>query len=105
MLLSNCRKSLSFLLTFTTFSPIHSNCHPTQLLLILQVTTQKLEWKAESKIGSLDNATHKPVGGAKKIETKKLDFKEKATSKIGSLQNATHKPAGGNVKVKGAEKQ
>ncbi|UYV84780.1 MAP2 [Cordylochernes scorpioides] len=65
------------------------------------VVTQKLEWNTSSKIGSLDNATHKAGGGEKKILTQKLNFKEKAQSKIGSLENAAHKPGGGNVKVRG----
>lgn len=50
-------------------------------------------------MGSLDNATHKPGGGEKKIESVKLDFKDKAKPKIGSLDNTTHKPGGGNIKV------
>ncbi|KAF6206462.1 hypothetical protein GE061_017695, partial [Apolygus lucorum] len=80
----------------------------------------------KSKIGSLENAKHKPGGGQIKIESRKLDFKagprieakndtyspgggEKkiqqvklqwnAKSKIGSLENATHKPGGGDKKI------
>ena len=34
---------------------------------LYQIHTQKLEWKAESKIGSLDNATHKAGGGTKMV--------------------------------------
>lgn len=59
----------------------------------------KLQWNAKPKVGSLDNATHKPGGGEKKIESVKLDFKDKAKPKIGSLDNTTHKPGGGNIKV------
>jgi hypothetical protein len=33
----------------------------------LQIINEKLEVKAESKIGSLDNVGHKPGGGEKKI--------------------------------------
>lgn len=58
-----------------------------------------MEWNASSKIGSLQNATYKPGGGDKKIETKKLDFKEKAKPKVSSTVNITHKPGGGDVKV------
>jgi len=59
----------------------------------------KLAWNAKSKVGSLENATHKPGGGDKKIETVKLDFKEKAKPKIGSKENVKHQPGGGDVKV------
>lgn len=50
-------------------------------------------------MGSLDNKTHKPGGGDKKIETVKLDFKDKAKPKIGSKDNIKHTPGGGAVKV------
>lgn len=79
-----------------------------------------------SKIGSLENATHKPGGGHVKIETKKIDIKAAprieakneayvpkggdkkivttkltwtAKPKIGSLDNAHHKPGGGDKKI------
>lgn len=66
---------------------------------LFQITQVKLQWNAKPKVGSLDNATHKPGGGEKKIESVKLDFKDKAKPKIGSLDNTTHKPGGGNIKV------
>ena len=69
---------------------------------MLQIPQQKLQWNAKSKIGSLDNATHKPGGGDKKIETVKLDFKDKAKSKVGSKDNIKHTPGGGTVKVSAA---
>lgn len=47
----------------------------------------------------MDNATHKPGGGDKKIETVKLDFKDKAKSKVGSKDNIKHIPGGGVIKV------
>lgn len=59
----------------------------------------KLQWNAKSKVGSLENATYKPGGGDKKIETVKLDFKDKAKPKVGSKDNAKHVPGGGSVKV------
>ena len=34
---------------------------------LAQIETQKLEWKTTSRVGSLDNATHKPGGGDKKV--------------------------------------
>lgn len=64
-----------------------------------QITQKKLQWNAKSKIGSLENATHKPGGGDKKIESIKLDFKDKAKPKVASTVNITHKPGGGDVKV------
>lgn len=81
----------------------------------------------KSKIGSLENATHKPGGGNIKIENRKIDFSTtssrvtakndaylpgggdkkiqqqklnwSAKSKIGSLENTTHKPKGGDKKI------
>lgn len=67
--------------------------------VFVQIQQQKLQWNAKSKIGSLENAHHKPQGGDKKIETVKLDFKEKAKPKIGSKDNIKHVPGGGDVKV------
>lgn len=65
-----------------------------------QISQVKLQWNAKSKVGSLDNATYKPGGGDKKIETVKLDFKDKAKPKVGSKDNAKHIPGGGAVKVR-----
>lgn len=56
-------------------------------------------WNAKSKIGSLENASHKPKGGDKKIESIKLDFKDKAKPKVGSKDNLKHQPGGGDIKV------
>uniref|UniRef100_A0AAG5CNA5 Microtubule-associated protein n=1 Tax=Anopheles atroparvus TaxID=41427 RepID=A0AAG5CNA5_ANOAO len=80
----------------------------------------------KSKIGSLENASHKPGGGHVKIETKKIDVKAaprieaknesyvpkggdkkiittklqwNAKPKIGSLDNASHKPGGGDKRI------
>lgn len=33
----------------------------------IKIETKKLKVEAKSKIGSLDNATHKPLGGDKKV--------------------------------------
>lgn len=73
----------------------HSN-----VSIYLQITQKKLQWNAKSKIGSLENATHKPGGGDKKIESVKLDFKDKAKPKVASTVNIAHKPGGGDIKVK-----
>ncbi|XP_056640734.1 microtubule-associated protein tau isoform X1 [Diorhabda sublineata] len=64
-----------------------------------KIVHQKLQWNAKSKIGSLENATHKPKGGDKKIESIKLDFKEKAKPKVGSKDNIKHQPGGGDIKI------
>jgi microtubule-associated protein tau len=53
-----------------------------------------------SKIGSLDNATHKPGGGNVKIETKKIDIK--AAPRI-EAKNDQYQPKGGDKKVKGKD--
>uniref|UniRef100_A0A1Y9H1Z4 Microtubule-associated protein n=1 Tax=Anopheles dirus TaxID=7168 RepID=A0A1Y9H1Z4_9DIPT len=80
----------------------------------------------KSKIGSLENASHKPGGGNVKIETKKIDIKAaprieakndaympkggdkkiistklqwNAKPKIGSMDNASHKPGGGDKRI------
>lgn len=49
-----------------------------------------------SKIGSLENATHKPGGGNVKIETKKIEIK--AGSRI-EAKNEHYVPKGGDKKV------
>ncbi|KAJ1366920.1 hypothetical protein KIN20_027718 [Parelaphostrongylus tenuis] len=59
--------------------------------------SQKLNWTARSKIGSLDNVKHKPAGGNVQIFDQKLEWH--ATSKIGSRDNINHKPGGGNVQI------
>lgn len=50
-----------------------------------------------SKIGSLENASHKPGGGKVKIESKKIDFKN-ATPRI-EAKNDKYTPKGGEKKV------
>ncbi|CAG7786306.1 unnamed protein product, partial [Allacma fusca] len=64
----------------------------------VRIESKKLNWKAESKIGSLGNVTHVPGGGAVKIETKKVELKN-VQSRIGSLGNVKHKPGGGEKKI------
>ncbi|KRZ33514.1 Microtubule-associated protein 4 [Trichinella pseudospiralis] len=64
-----------------------------------QTPTRKLEWNVKAKVGSLENAQHKPTTtGRVQIYNRKLNFKN-AKSKIGSMDNIKHKPAGGNVKI------
>ena len=62
-----------------------------------QINSQKVKIEAKSKIGSLNNISHKPGGGNVKIKSQRLSLTPK--SKIGSLENAKHTPGGGNVKV------
>ena len=38
-------------------------------LHLWQIEDRKLDWAAESKVGSLDNVKHKPGGGDKKVTT------------------------------------
>lgn len=38
------------------------------------IIDEKLKWNAQSKIGSLQNSTHKPGGGTKKIVNEKLKW-------------------------------
>lgn len=52
-----------------------------------QIISNKLQWSAKSKIGSLENASHKPGGGDKKILNFKADFGS-AKSKVGSKETA-----------------
>lgn len=52
--------------------------------------------QVRSKIGSLENATHKPGGGHVKIESKKLDIK--AAPRI-EAKNEAYIPKGGDKKV------
>ncbi|KAF5298684.1 hypothetical protein FQR65_LT09664 [Abscondita terminalis] len=81
----------------------------------------------KSKIGSLENAAHKPGGGNIRIENRKIDFSTTSSRiaaknetyapgggekkiqqqklnwnvkpKVGSLENASHKPKGGDKKI------
>jgi len=34
---------------------------------LVQIESKKLDWNVASKVGSLDNAQHKPGGGEKKV--------------------------------------
>nr|pir hypothetical protein F42G9.9 - Caenorhabditis elegans [Caenorhabditis elegans] len=92
----------------------------------VEIFSEKRLYNAQSKVGSLKNATHVAGGGNVQIENRKLDFSaaspkvgsktnyqpaksdvkivsEKLTwqakSKVGSMDNAAHKPAGGNVQI------
>ena len=65
----NSRKVRSYLfispLTVLTAASLPNALHVT---MVTQVDDHKVEWKVASKIGSLDNAKHKPGGGEKKVE-------------------------------------
>jgi microtubule-associated protein tau len=55
---------------------------------VLQIESQKVEFKAESKVGSLANVKHRPGGGDIKIFDDKLYLKQKSggTSSIASSE-------------------
>lgn len=52
--------------------------------------------EVRSKIGSMDNAAHKPGGGKIKIESKKLEFH--VAPKI-TAKNDEYQPGGGDKRV------
>lgn len=53
--------------------------------------------QVKSKIGSMENATHKPGGGNVKIENRKIEIK--AAPRI-EAKNDKYQPKGGEKKVK-----
>lgn len=55
---------ISFFGTARRIESVRNQC---QARKSLQIESQKLVWKAESKIGSLENAQHKPAGGTTKV--------------------------------------
>ena len=61
-------------------------------------TTQSPNLKQiKSKVGSLQNASHKPGGGEIKIENRKLDWKREART---DAKNMAYKPGGGDKRVR-----
>uniref|UniRef100_A0A336LIK0 Microtubule-associated protein n=1 Tax=Culicoides sonorensis TaxID=179676 RepID=A0A336LIK0_CULSO len=114
---------------------LHTPDSPQEVPLIKKVPMNKIQVgytpspnlkQVKSKIGSLENATHKPGGGNVKIENRKIEIKAaprieakndkyvprggdkkilstklqwNAKPKIGSLENAHHKPGGGDKKI------
>ena len=62
-----------------------------------KIENRKLDWNAQSKVGSTKNMRHRAGGGKIQIHNEKLDFK--ATSRIGSLANVKHRPGGGEKKI------
>uniref|UniRef100_A0A1B6JRW9 Microtubule-associated protein n=1 Tax=Homalodisca liturata TaxID=320908 RepID=A0A1B6JRW9_9HEMI len=62
----------------------------------IKIENRKLDWRAEPRIAAKNDA-YQPGGGDKKIQQVKLQWNAK--SKIGSLENATHKPGGGEKKI------
>jgi len=55
--------------------------------LFFQIPMQKIDIKAESKIGSLDNVKHKPGGGDKKIFNDR-DYLRQTSSNVESLNGS-----------------
>ncbi|CAG8628150.1 12069_t:CDS:2 [Funneliformis mosseae] len=65
----------------------------------ITVPTKKPDFAhVKPRIGSLDNATHKPKGGDKKIYSERPNFSN-VTSRVGSLENVNHTPKGGDLKI------
>lgn len=52
----------------------------TNVPMFFQIQTQKIDIKAESKVGSLDNVKHKPGGGDKKIFNDKEYLRQTGTN-------------------------
>ncbi|TMS01763.1 Microtubule-associated protein tau [Larimichthys crocea] len=62
--------------------PLPPNARPQQCGGKLEIKSEKVDLKAvQSKVGSLENITHVPGGGKKKIESHKLSFKENAKAR------------------------
>ena len=53
---------------------LFKNC----LEFVHQIETQKLDWSKKSKVGSLDNAKHKPAGGDKKVRNTSRNHRMKS---------------------------
>lgn len=81
---------ISFLLLFFFYAEI-----PMNKIQVGATPSPNLK-VVRSKIGSLENATHKPGGGNVKIETKKIEIK--AGSRI-EAKNEHYVPKGGDKKV------
>uniref|UniRef100_T1JI61 Microtubule-associated protein n=1 Tax=Strigamia maritima TaxID=126957 RepID=T1JI61_STRMM len=69
---------------------------PMNKIVVGQAASPNLK-QVKSKIGSMANMTHRPGGGAVRVETKQLNFSQ-AKSKVGAL-NANYKPGGGDKKI------
>uniref|UniRef100_A0A914CTV4 Microtubule-associated protein n=1 Tax=Acrobeloides nanus TaxID=290746 RepID=A0A914CTV4_9BILA len=52
-----------------------------------KIVTQKLEWKAQSKVGSLENANHKPPGGDVKISEYQVTTPKSRSKDSGSVNS------------------
>ncbi|XP_025194128.1 microtubule-associated protein tau isoform X2 [Melanaphis sacchari] len=62
----------------------------------VKIENRKLEWKAGTRVEAKNDA-YVPGGGDKKIQSVKLQWNAKP--KVGSLDNKTHKPGGGDKKI------
>merc|ERR1712223_62498 len=62
-----------------------------------KIESRKLEWNVTSKVGSTKNLKHRAGGGNVKIHDAKLEIK--AESRIGSLANVGHRAGGGEKKI------
>merc|ERR1719204_624338 len=66
--------------------------------LSITSSTERRNGPIRSKIGSMNNISHRPGGGQVKIESKRMSFAG-VQSKIGSMDKVSHKPGGGQVKI------
>ena len=62
-----------------------------------KIELRKIDWKAQSKVGSLENSHHVPTGGDTKILMEEVKWD--AGSRIGSQENAQHTLGGGTAKI------
>jgi hypothetical protein len=67
--MSNVASKIGSLEKAATYKPNGGN---------VKIESHKVQWNAQSKIGSLDYANHKPQGGNVKIHNFKVDFSKRA---------------------------
>ncbi|KAJ3043741.1 hypothetical protein HK097_001659 [Rhizophlyctis rosea] len=62
-------------------------------------TSRRPPQVSSGKVGSLENVTHSPGGGTKKVFSEGKKDYSNVKSRIGSMENVAHRPAGGQVKI------
>lgn len=91
------RRSLYSVPSLTTLPSYDSITVPMNKVQVGATPSPNLK-AVRSKIGSLENTTHKPGGGNVKIESRKLEVK--AAPRI-AARNDMYVPGGGDKKVSG----
>lgn len=91
------RRSLYSVHSLTTLPSYDSITVPMNKVQVGATPSPNLK-AVRSKIGSLENTTHKPGGGNVKIESRKLEVK--AAPRI-AARNDMYVPGGGDKKVSG----